>query len=256
VQTSAGRYERPLPHFRLARWLVAPAETARAWRLAVTEGYWRPDDAIAAARTTSPTRTAGVAGITPSARPVPVPIPAATEDRPPGRAGTPTAPAPTGPGSGPVREQATRRRSPTGGTAGRSERQAGTASTPTDRAMRAYWQAERAKGRTPGGAELARAAGLDPETGAGRKARRRYLAEAATAPPATRPATETRTETGTGTGTGTRPADRARVPASDPTETATAGGTGPGGRATAQLVPLPPVPAPQNPAARNGGGAP
>jgi hypothetical protein len=51
VQTSAGRYEHPLPHFRLARWLVALPETAAAWRLAVTEGYSRPEDAIAAART-------------------------------------------------------------------------------------------------------------------------------------------------------------------------------------------------------------
>jgi hypothetical protein len=50
VQTAAGRYERPLPHFRLARWLIALPETWRAWRLAVTEGYWRPEDAIAAAR--------------------------------------------------------------------------------------------------------------------------------------------------------------------------------------------------------------
>jgi Protein of unknown function (DUF2637) len=50
VQTSAGRYEHPLPHFRLARWLIALPETWRAWRLAVTEGYWRPEDAILAAR--------------------------------------------------------------------------------------------------------------------------------------------------------------------------------------------------------------
>ena len=180
VQTTAGRYERPLPHFRLARWLVAPRETARAWRLAVTEGYWRPDDAIAAARTTRPTRTArtggtsGASGATPPARPVPAASAAtAAGDRPPSRTGTPTAPGPDGPG--PVR--AAGRRSPTGGTAGRSGRRVGVASTPTDQTMRAYWQAERAKGRTPGGAELARAAGLDPVTGAGRKARRRYLTE-------------------------------------------------------------------------------
>jgi hypothetical protein len=50
VQTTAGRYERPLPHFRVTRWLVAPKETGVAWRLAVTEGYSRPEDAIAAAR--------------------------------------------------------------------------------------------------------------------------------------------------------------------------------------------------------------
>lgn len=52
VQTAAGRYERPLPHFRAARFLpgVAMRETVRALVLAVTEGYSRPDDAIAAAR--------------------------------------------------------------------------------------------------------------------------------------------------------------------------------------------------------------
>jgi hypothetical protein len=56
VQTSAGRYERPLPHFRLARWVIALPETWRAWRLAVTEGYWRPEDAILAARLVRDTR--------------------------------------------------------------------------------------------------------------------------------------------------------------------------------------------------------
>jgi hypothetical protein len=52
VQTVAGRYELPLPHFRFARWIVALPETATAWRLAVTEGYSHPADAIAAARVT------------------------------------------------------------------------------------------------------------------------------------------------------------------------------------------------------------
>jgi hypothetical protein len=52
VQTSAGRYERPLPHFRLARWLplIAFRETVRAMCLAITEGYSRPEDAVRAAR--------------------------------------------------------------------------------------------------------------------------------------------------------------------------------------------------------------
>ena len=52
VQTSAGRYERPLPHFRLVRWVpgIAARETLRAWKLAVTEGYSRPEDAVTAAR--------------------------------------------------------------------------------------------------------------------------------------------------------------------------------------------------------------
>lgn len=52
VQTSAGRYERPLPHFRLVRWLpgIALRETASAWKLAVTEGFSRPEDAVRATR--------------------------------------------------------------------------------------------------------------------------------------------------------------------------------------------------------------
>lgn len=50
VKMSAGRYERPLPHFRLIRWFVAGPETWTAWRLAVTEGYSRPEHAIDAAR--------------------------------------------------------------------------------------------------------------------------------------------------------------------------------------------------------------
>jgi hypothetical protein len=44
--------------------------------------------------------------------------------------------------------------------------------------MRRYFAAERAKGRTPSGAELDRLVGRDPRNGAGRKARARYLAEA------------------------------------------------------------------------------
>jgi hypothetical protein len=45
--------------------------------------------------------------------------------------------------------------------------------------MRAYWAAERAKGRTPSGAELDRVVGRNPDNGAGRKARARYLREEA-----------------------------------------------------------------------------
>jgi hypothetical protein len=45
--------------------------------------------------------------------------------------------------------------------------------------MRAYWSAERAKGRMPSGAELDRHVGRDPSNGAGRKARARYLREEA-----------------------------------------------------------------------------
>jgi hypothetical protein len=48
-----------------------------------------------------------------------------------------------------------------------------------DQAMRAYWAGERAKGCTPGGAELDRVVGRNPDNGAGRKARARYLREEA-----------------------------------------------------------------------------
>jgi hypothetical protein len=52
VRTSAGRFEPPLPHFRFARWLpgVAFRETLGSLVLAVTEGYSRPEDAVAAYR--------------------------------------------------------------------------------------------------------------------------------------------------------------------------------------------------------------
>jgi hypothetical protein len=50
-----------------------------------------------------------------------------------------------------------------------------------DAAMRAWWAAQRAAGRTPSGAELEldRVCGRDPRNGAGRKARARYLREEA-----------------------------------------------------------------------------
>ncbi|GAA4978145.1 hypothetical protein GCM10023205_52600 [Yinghuangia aomiensis] len=48
---------------------------------------------------------------------------------------------------------------------------------PHEPAMRALWDRERAVGRTPTGADLNRAAGLDPDASTGRKARRRWLAE-------------------------------------------------------------------------------
>jgi len=47
---AAGRTESVLPHFRLARWAVAPVETFAAWRTAVTEGYSSPTDAVQAVR--------------------------------------------------------------------------------------------------------------------------------------------------------------------------------------------------------------
>jgi hypothetical protein len=45
--------------------------------------------------------------------------------------------------------------------------------------MRAYWAAERSRGRTPSGAELDRVVGRNPDNGTGRKARSRYLREEA-----------------------------------------------------------------------------
>lgn len=47
---AAGALERPLPRFRLLRWLVAWGETWDAWRLAVREGITSPDEALCRAR--------------------------------------------------------------------------------------------------------------------------------------------------------------------------------------------------------------
>lgn len=42
----AGAVSPPAPRFRMARWLVAPGETGRAWRAAVVEGITDPADAV------------------------------------------------------------------------------------------------------------------------------------------------------------------------------------------------------------------
>ncbi len=79
-----------------------------------------------------------------------------------------------------------------------------------DAAMRAWWAAERAAGRTPSGAELDRVCGRDPRNGTGRKARARYLREEAAGrfwAPEPGPAA--------GTGTG-RPPRAAGLPSADP----------------------------------------
>jgi hypothetical protein len=47
---TAGLIEDPLPRWRLLRWLVAPIETARAWRLAVVEQITDPAEALHLAR--------------------------------------------------------------------------------------------------------------------------------------------------------------------------------------------------------------
>jgi Protein of unknown function (DUF2637) len=75
-----------------------------------------------------------------------------------------------------------------------------------DGVMRRYFAAERAKGRTPSGAELDRLVSRDPRNGAGRKARARYLTEAqqasADAPASTVPGS---TPAGNGTAVRLRP---------------------------------------------------
>lgn len=45
-----GLVEGPLPRWRAVRWVVAPLETARAWRLAVVEGISDPSEALEVAR--------------------------------------------------------------------------------------------------------------------------------------------------------------------------------------------------------------
>jgi hypothetical protein len=84
----------------------------------------------------------------------------------------------------PVDRHPTRRERPppagTGNAAVPAARSGGSAvPADPDGAMRAYWAGERAKGRTPGGAELDRVVGRNPDNGAGRKARARYLREEA-----------------------------------------------------------------------------
>lgn len=46
-----GAVAEPTPRFRLARWLVAPGETGRAWRVAVLEGISDPSEAVTRLRT-------------------------------------------------------------------------------------------------------------------------------------------------------------------------------------------------------------
>lgn len=56
-----GAVSPPTPRFRLARWVVAPGETARAWRVAVIEGITDPAHAVQVARALSAGTTAGPA---------------------------------------------------------------------------------------------------------------------------------------------------------------------------------------------------
>lgn len=48
-----GHLEQPLPRFRALRWVVAPLETGRAWRLAVLQGITDPREALERANSTS-----------------------------------------------------------------------------------------------------------------------------------------------------------------------------------------------------------
>jgi hypothetical protein len=50
VLAHIGAVERPLPRYRAARWLVAPVETARAWRYAVKENVTNPHEALTLSR--------------------------------------------------------------------------------------------------------------------------------------------------------------------------------------------------------------
>jgi Protein of unknown function (DUF2637) len=45
-----GAIEGALPRFRVLRWVVAPAETARAWRVAIVEGITSPTEALTRSR--------------------------------------------------------------------------------------------------------------------------------------------------------------------------------------------------------------
>jgi hypothetical protein len=144
----------------------------------------------------------------PAAAPVPgrppaptaaAPVPARDHPAPvphPGQRSAGHPPGPTG-GAGPVTA-----RPPQPGTVVA----AGRGGEDPDGVMRRYFAAERAKGRTPSGAELDRLVGRDPRNGAGRKARARYLAEAqqasADAPASTAPGS---TPAGNGTAVRLRP---------------------------------------------------
>jgi Protein of unknown function (DUF2637) len=93
-----------------------------------------------------------------------------------------------------------------------------------DGVMRRYFAAERAKGRTPSGAELDRLVGRDPRNGTGRKARARYLAEAqqasADAPASTVPVSA---PAGTGAAVRLRPLPPTPTPADEGREGVAAG---------------------------------
>lgn len=61
---AAGLVERPLPRWRLLRWVVAPVETGRAWRVAVIDGISDPQEALEIARAQHRARTGSIQQIT------------------------------------------------------------------------------------------------------------------------------------------------------------------------------------------------
>lgn len=60
-----GAIEVPLPRYRLLRWVVAPKETAAAFRVAIVEGVTSPTEALALARTASLPRAQAAAELQP-----------------------------------------------------------------------------------------------------------------------------------------------------------------------------------------------
>jgi hypothetical protein len=62
-----GAVAAPTPRFRFARWLVAPGETGRAWRLAVLEGISDPAEAVTLLRTRRQVASVDAPGLEPVA---------------------------------------------------------------------------------------------------------------------------------------------------------------------------------------------
>jgi hypothetical protein len=189
VQTSAGRYERPLPHFRLARWLVALPETAVAWRLAVTEGYSRPEDAITAARLLRQGAVVAAGpppavshAVSPSSPSGLKPTPNAT----PGRTGQATADATrdtTGEATGEATSDATRR-APRRATPSRHPRRRPAAGVATARLEQAYGDGlDPATGRPWTSRPLGEAADVHHATAAAHLRKRRTASAQPTDPP-------------------------------------------------------------------------
>jgi hypothetical protein len=136
-----------------------------------------PEASVGAA---PPTRSAGTAHAAATAAAgrrasenIPAPTPALDRRALPARPPVPVGAHPA------ARERPADSGSPTVPAVPAREARAGTAPADPDRVMRAYWAAERSRGRTPSGADLDRVVGRNPDNGTGRKARSRYLREEA-----------------------------------------------------------------------------